>query len=454
MTSEVAVMNSQAIALAADSAVTFAGGTQQKTFTSASKIFTLSKFQPVGVMIYGNANFMGIPWETIIKTYRGRLGPDTFKTLGGYAGDFLAFLRTSDLLFSDSDTEQAEYLSRSIFWCFRRIKERIDERIRLELYQNGEFEEPVLQTITEQVIQGESDEWNEAEAAPMAPTSFTDEFNKMFAELNSQAQSAIFEGLPLTEKASTQLLAISLNLLMKFPARIYNPESTGVVIAGFGTDDVFPVLESYTVEGRIGSYLKHKKNEEQCEKIGVSTSARVIPFAQREMVDTFMAGIDPDYELLIRRFCEELESSFQEDSPGQVLDMIYEPDEYYDDPVGYEDIELHLEAVWPDVAQALNQFVRSKVDSFMQSLSEHKNERHFSPILSVVQGLPKDELAAMAESLINLTSFKRKVSMQAETVGGPIDVAVISRGDGFIWINRKYYFEGEMNPHFFANYYN
>ena len=49
--------------------------------------------------------------------------------------------------------------------------------------------------------------------------------------------------------------------------------------------------------------------------------------------------------------------------------------------------------------------------------------------------------------------FKRKMSMDAETVAGPIDVAVISKGGGFIWINRKHYFERELNPQFFANYY-
>ncbi len=43
--------------------------------------------------------------------------------------------------------------------------------------------------------------------------------------------------------------------------------------------------------------------------------------------------------------------------------------------------------------------------------------------------------------------------MDAETVGGPIDVAVISKGDGFIWIKRKHYFSPELNPQFFANYY-
>ena len=58
MTAEVAIMNKQAIALAADSAVTFQEETGQKIFTSASKIFTLSKYQPVGVMIYGNASLI------------------------------------------------------------------------------------------------------------------------------------------------------------------------------------------------------------------------------------------------------------------------------------------------------------------------------------------------------------------------------------------------------------
>jgi hypothetical protein len=38
-------------------------------------------------------------------------------------------------------------------------------------------------------------------------------------------------------------------------------------------------------------------------------------------------------------------------------------------------------------------------------------------------------------------------------VGGPIDVAVISKGDGFVWIKRKHYFKPELNPGFFANYF-
>lgn len=70
MTAEVAVLNKMAVALAADSKVTIGGGGSEKTYDTANKIFTLSKVHPVGILIYNNADFMGYPWETIIKLYR------------------------------------------------------------------------------------------------------------------------------------------------------------------------------------------------------------------------------------------------------------------------------------------------------------------------------------------------------------------------------------------------
>ena len=66
--------------------------------------------------------------------------------------------------------------------------------------------------------------------------------------------------------------------------------------------------------------------------------------------------------------------------------------------------------------------------------------------------MPKSELPAVAEALVGLQSLKRKVSEEHETVGGPIDVALISKGDGFIWIKRKHYFDPAINPHYFQRF--
>ena len=59
----------------------------------------------------------------------------------------------------------------------------------------------------------------------------------------------------------------------------------------------------------------------------------------------------------------------------------------------------------------------------------------------------------MAEALINLTSLKRRVSPEEETVGGPTDVAVITKGDGMVWIKRKQYFPPELNHGYLARTY-
>ena len=49
---------------------------------------------------------------------------------------------------------------------------------------------------------------------------------------------------------------------------------------------------------------------------------------------------------------------------------------------------------------------------FLSEMHKYRKEYHINPILSVVSMLPKDELAAMAESFVNLTSFKKKVSIK------------------------------------------
>ena len=78
-----------------------------------------------------------------------------------------------------------------------------------------------------------------------------------------------------------------------------------------------------------------------------------------------------------------------------------------------------------------------------------RKRKFVAPIMNIVEHLPKEELAEMAEALVNLTALKRRVSLDLETVGGPIDVAVVSKGDGLIWTRRKHYFDPALNPSYF-----
>ena len=89
----------------------------------------------------------------------------------------------------------------------------------------------------------------------------------------------------------------------------------------------------------------------------------------------------------------------------------------------------------------------------LEQLAEWRSEKFVTELIEIVSVLPKEELASLAEALVNLTSLRRRMSRQAETVGGPVDVAVISKGDGLIWMKRKHYFEPGLNPQYMANRY-
>lgn len=431
MTSEVAVLNKEAIALAADSAVTFGEGMGQKIFPSASKIFTLSKYQPIGAMIYGNASHMGVPWETIFKVYRSKLGAKAFRTLNEYAEDFLSYLRDEGALFSEEEEER--YVKGSIYSYLRSIEKRIIGEVQEVFEERGEIDDITIEESTTKTIKTYYERWRNAELLSSVPPEFVDKFKSKYGDFVKEAKQTVFENLPLTSLTSRNLTEIAINLFVKFPDELRIPGTSGVVIAGFGAEDIYPVLESFSIGGRIGTYLKHKRDPDKCTTTAFPMNAAIVPFAQSEMVWTFMTGVDPSYQEQIDKYMNKVIGSF----PRILVESI--------DGLSDEKKEGLL--------SSLKEIGEETIDQYLEELSDYRQEKHISPVISVVRALPKDELAAMAESLINLTSFKKRVSMEAETVGGPIDVAVISKGDGFIWIKRKHYFEAKLNPRFLANYY-
>ena len=97
MTAIVSILNKRAVAIAADSAVTFG----HKVVNSGNKIFMLSKYHPIAIMTYNNASYMGIPWDTIIKLYRKQLGEKELDRVDDYVDDFLQFLHKPELYNSE-----------------------------------------------------------------------------------------------------------------------------------------------------------------------------------------------------------------------------------------------------------------------------------------------------------------------------------------------------------------
>ncbi len=429
MTAEIAIMNKEAIAIAADSAVTLREEKGQKIFTSANKIFTLSKYHPIGIMIYGSAKFMEVPWETIIKIYRNKLGKKKFDALKDYADDFIAFLSKETRLFPES--EQDKYFTNNVYSYFYYMRRDIEQKVEAAISDRNKISKREIKGITSEIIKKHYNTWKKAPVLLSIPPKYIQNLKDKYKAVIDKAEKQVFENLPITKILSNQLIEITASLFAKFPTEVVHSGVSGVVVAGFGEKDIFPSLHSFLIEGMANNYLKYR--EDKHIEITFDNNASIVPFAQSEMVATFMEGVEPGYETVIENFLSRIFNEY----PQLIIDKIDKIDDN-------EKISLK---------EKLKEISGKEFNLYKKRLGDYRSKNFVEPVIKVVAMLPKDELAAMAESLVNLTSFKRKISMEAETVAGPIDVAVISKGDGFIWIKRKHYFKSELNPQFLANYY-
>ena len=407
MTAEIVIMNKEAIALASDSAVTMVSESNHKIFTSANKLFALSYDNPIGIMVYQNATFMGIPWETIIKVYRNNYNGIKFDTLEEHAENFIQFLENSRELFPKSLQEKI-FLS-NIYSYFSHIKETIVNGVKsnIEKHDNSQIDIEDINKIVSDTIKDHHSLWINTENIPSIPKKINKKVIKKYKHDINAIVKEVFEQLHISDDNLNCLFEIASSLFSKFPESVSNNSYSGIVIAGFGEKDYFPSFKSYIVEFVTCDKLKYRVDKHK--KIADEQNSVISPFAQREMVDMFMAGSDPSVVQVGITYLEESLKGF--------TDMIL------------NDIDMHEGEDKETFKEILINNNEILVERYITNLRDYQQEKHISPVINVVSMLPKDELALMAESLVNLTSFKRKVSIGAETVAGPIDVAVISKGD-------------------------
>lgn len=418
MTAEIAVLNFHGVAMAADSAVSI-GST--KIYNSANKLFALSKTHPVGIMVYGNAQTMSVPWETLIKTYRLELKNKKFKTLNEYGDNFIKYLiNTTNIGFENENV----YINNRVGGLIQGLSQKIvDDDIKKEFDKNPNLTSAQIFTIISKLINSYCSSITVKEKLDGLNNKWVLALKKKIAPIVTSLIQTHFENIPITSKDKKLILEACASI---FYGKKYNPEHSGIVIAGFGDNEIYPSLISYEIEWRLMGYLKYRiKND---EALNVNNNAAIIPFAQREMVDTFMMGSDPWLVNYINTKMQDIFSNLTNTIFSGTKVKISKKDS----PL----IKTNSDKLINELASEVASVQRIK---FVQ------------PVLDSVAALPLDELAAMAQTLINMTSFKRRVSLNAESVGGPIDVAVISKGDGFIWINRKHYFKPEFNQHYFVN---
>ncbi len=412
VTSEVLILNKHAIVLGADSAVTTSGAEskQSRYSKSANKIFEIAQNGSVAATIYGNSHIDLVPWELAIKLFRRHLGKTTFSKVSEYSTALLEFLKANDTLFPQELRSS---------W----VEQQFDSSLKL-VVEGAKSSSPKL-VNAELPVADRALLWaTEVKRIRELLTS-----KSMSASLTQPELDALLKNLtPWVARAQSQidavpaLSAVNATELAELGhmARYFFPEmilgTTGVVIAGYGEDQIFPAYEHLNIYGHVGgelSFLRLNGFE-----VTHRESAMIQPLAQASMINMFTEGFSPSLEQILSKEGEK------------VFNSVF--------------IELASRGIAVDQATQAA-IVQKCHPEFMHGWKRENWTENFNPLLGVIQNLSVQEMAHLAESLLGLESLKERVTSASESVGGPIDVAAITKSEGLVWIKRKHYFDASLN---------
>ncbi len=423
MTAVIAILNKSGLVMAADSAVTVNGFNSKKIYNTANKIFTLSKFNPVGVMIYSSSNFMTTPWETIIKLYRKKIGNTSFDKLIDYKNDFIKFLRDNEF-FTNADSQKfhAESFIYTQINIFKNdVLENIDDNIS-DTDLDNEFNS-LLKDKIEILLRT----YSSSDPILEDFENYTlEDFEIYIKESFEKVSKIVFSDIILNDENTNLFYKLLYNY---YKSLNFINQETGIIFGGFGEEEIYPSVVSIRISEVIDNRLRYL--DDLSDSISDLNNGSILPYAQTDVMNMFIKGIDPVFETtfvnIFRKFFKEY---------NQTIQNIVLP-------------------VSPELSENIKNFdIDSLVSQFQQEIENYKRENQIHPTVNTVSILSKEDLSEMAESLIYLTYMKRRISSNEESVGGPIDVAIISKGDGFIWKKRKHYFDESLNQHFMRNYFN
>jgi hypothetical protein len=410
MTSEVLILNKRAVILGADSAVTTSGGEHPRYSKNANKIFELSKNGNVAAAIYGSASVDLVPWELLLKMFRQGLADAKFPRLSDYSDALCKYLNGNDSAFPVNLRE--EWISQQFDSAIKEVVSEARRQSPNVVDENLGFEDrqalwkKEVSRIREQLT-------SKGVAAPLTQAAL----DALLAELKpwaERAQTQLNEVPTLNAVNAFELAELGHRLRYTLPDLIL--ASTGVVIAGYGEDQIFPAYEQLEIFGHVGHEIFFRKiGNFEVTHTGIPM---IQPLAQTSMITMFTDGFGPSLERIIN-----------EQGRGAL-----------------EEVFNKLSASGVVVDEELARKITTEChDEFMGKWKNENWVQNYRPLISVLQSLSVEEMAHLAESLLGLESLKERVTSSSESIGGPIDVAAITKSEGLVWIRRKHFFDAGLN---------
>jgi hypothetical protein len=426
MTTEIAVINRLGVALAADSAVTIPGYDSDKVFHTGDKLFELSEVHPVALMVNGSMDFLGVPWELIAKEFRCTLPEGAGKiTIKQWMDHFLKFIANHQAVKPD---DVRRWLEGLIEDELDYLKETVSER--LGVAASKDLDESFQAVARRFYVEAMAERIEELLKEPTLDSLATMTEDDLLPTVRSTVMQLTDVELPFEEHdehAAYFNRLVALRLLKE----VDRVASTGLIVCGFGSNDLFPSLYAVEIDGYVAGRLRYSMSHDVEINRGEETG-NAISFAQTDVVDRLLKGADNRFIDWTKEFIRKnVEGTFERSFA-----------------------RAKLKIVRADGAEVPAKEVGGFVGTLIENLFEKKMatdvtqefQRNFNATIAL---MPKQDLIELAEALVSITAIERKASSGGGAiVGGPIDVALITRAEGFVWIKRKHHFTADLNPRY------
>lgn len=409
MTAEILVMNRSAVALAAHGGLSIGYGPEPAMTRESAKIFPLFDGRPVALMIYGRADLLGQPWQSLITHYLETSSPPEAKTVGDWAAHFFNFLDDNVWMFSEQD--QRAHLEGLLASIYGRI---IDEAAEIYAF-------PIGERLNEfEALNRAIDNWHrryekdlhgqEIPVLAAFEDSRKEGFAERFAKEIESVLESVFGGVLLDATRLERLWDIAYFAVTK--DRFYEG-CTGLVFAGYGKEELMPAMCSYFVSSVVNYRMKRTLDWQKAITSRPPQSL-VVPFADAPVTNRLMRGLDTGFENDILRTVEQL--------VGEVGVHLVN---------GTAELDTGVRKAMKDHLFA--RLLPNAMATFQNWMKEYIPERSVSPILGSLEAMGVDDLARTAGSLIGLNRLGRDEFKPSE----PVDTAVITRKEGFTWHTRQ-----------------
>jgi len=494
MTSEIALYNKNSVALAADSATSWG----PYTYNTTEKIYQLAGRQPVGFMSYGMGTYMGISWSRVFGAYRQFLGaqenppvdkearelpkiqshPDEYwepvdsyqisrhKYVSaqewsppprdkdepmtddgkgddwddlGYVEHFLHFLESSKFA-KDHLSEDNEATTRL---RLEELVELVKEEVRLigsirdELILPHHMASPAIMKdiskynkLLEGILKSQLSETAEEHFGKLSKEQkrrhkgLLVKETKILNEVVKEVDKMVGRGIKITQKMRIdirKLACVFLTTRRRSPNHI-----SGIVVAGFGKEEATPSVIHLHLEWKWRKEMKVVRINDGKALIEDFQSANAETYAQANMIDTLIDGRHPSWDNEIGRAIRHHSKQF--------ITMIAH----------------RTKGISADgsLAKRLRSSARAEAYDFTKAVFDKASEdrAYLSHLPRSIHRLAPSDLALLAEKLVETEVIFQYVSNFHRGVGGAVDVASITKENGFMWVKRKDTFDPALNP--------